>query len=144
MKTSQAGINLVKKYEGLSLKKYICPAGKPTIGYGHLILKGENLEVITQQQANDLLLQDLLKAERCIESNVKMHLTQPQFDALADFIFNLGCGNFKSSTLLKLINDEQHLLAAEQFERWVNSNGKPLNGLIKRRAEEKELFLRGC
>jgi lysozyme len=144
MKTSQTGINLIKHYEGLSLKKYLCPAGLPTIGYGHKLLPDENWNTVTNQQADDLLAHDLIKVESCINNNVNVPITQPQFDSLASFVFNLGCSNFHASTLLQLINDEQYLLAADEFCKWDHCKGKELEGLLDRREAEKQLFLSGC
>lgn len=105
MKTSKKGIELIKKHEGLRLEAYQCAANKWTIGYGHVILSGENLKIITKQQAEELLMKDLSIAEKCVNENVKVEISQNQFDALVSFVFNVGCGAFKSSTMLKALNN---------------------------------------
>jgi len=141
MKTSKKGIELIKKYEGLKLKAYKCPAGVWTIGYGHTknVKQGD---VITEVQAEILLIYDLNDFENCIKKNVRIPLTQNQFDALVSFCFNVGCGNFLKSTLLKKLNEGKIAEAAKEFMKWNKAGGKELAGLTKRRQEEMELFLK--
>jgi len=141
MKTSKKGIELIKKYEGLKLKAYKCPAGVWTIGYGHTknVKQGD---VITEVQAEILLIYDLNDFENCIKKNVRIPLTQNQFDALVSFCFNVGCGNFLKSTLLKKLNEGKIAEAAKEFLKWNKAGGKELAGLTKRRQEEMELFLK--
>lgn len=139
MNISEAGIQLIKKFEGCSLKAYKCPAGIWTIGYGHTLKVNEG-QTITKKQAEDLLKQDLRSFELTVNNLVNVPLNQNQFDALVSFCYNLGAGNLKSSTLLKLLNKEDYIAAAEQFDRWVYAGGKKLSGLVKRRAAEKKLF----
>jgi len=141
MKTSKKGIELIKKYEGLKLKAYKCPAGVWTIGYGHTknVKQGD---VITEVQAEILLIYDLNDFENCIKKNVRIPLTQNQFDALVSFCFNVGCGNFLKSTLLKKLNEGKIAEAAKEFLKWNKADGKELAGLTKRRQEEMELFLK--
>lgn len=141
MKTSQKGIDLIKQFEGVVLKVYKDAVGLPTIGYGHLIKKGEVFTTITQQQAEELLAKDLKQFEEGISTSVKVALTQNQFDALVSFTFNLGIGNLNSSTLLKKLNVGDIQGAADQFPRWNKAGGKTLAGLTRRRLAEKELFL---
>ena len=141
MNISEAGIQLIKKFEGCSLKAYKCPAGIWTIGYGHTLNVNEG-QTITKKQAEDLLKQDLRSFELTVNNLVNVPLNQNQFDALVSFCYNLGTGNLKKSTLLKLLNKQDYLGAAEQFDRWVYAGGKKLSGLVKRRAAEKELFLK--
>jgi len=141
MKTSDKGLALIKQYEGLSLTKYICPAGKPTIGYGHVMLPHENLRnVITPAEADALLRADVKRFEACINDAVTVDLHQNGFDALVCFVFNIGCGNFRKSTMLKLINADDFAGAAKQFERWVFASGHKLPGLVNRRKAERELW----
>ena len=141
MKISPSGIALIKEYEGLRLSAYLCPAGIPTIGYGST--KGVKMgETITEKEAESLLIADIERiCEPCLEVNVDVDLTQGQYDALSSFIFNLGCGAFKGSTLCKLLNAGNYDGAAKQFGRWTKANGKELPGLVKRRAAETALFL---
>ena len=141
MKTSKKGIELIKKYEGLKLKAYKCPAGVWTIGYGHTknVKQGDT---ITEKQAEILLIYDLNDFENCIKKNVRIPLSQNQFDALVSFCFNVGCGNFLKSTLLKKLNEGKIAEAAKEFLKWNKADGKELAGLTKRRQEEMELFLK--
>lgn len=139
-RTSQEGIDLIRRWEGCRLKAYRCPAGVWTIGYGHTRSVISGL-CITYDRAEELLKQDLKQFEETITSYVKVPLAQNQFDALVSFTFNVGVGAFGRSTLLKLLNQGKYALAAEQFDRWTKANGKELPGLVSRRAEEKKLFL---
>jgi len=139
MKTSDKGIGLIKRFEGLRLKAYLCPAGKPTIGYGHT--KDVKLgDVITEEEAEQLLLEDLIVVENEINKH-NLDINQNQFDALVSFVYNVGVGNFRTSTLLKKIKtDPNDKTIANEFKRWVYSNGKKLPGLVKRREEEAKLY----
>ena len=140
MNTSRTGIELIKKFEGCVLTAYKCPAGIWTIGYGHTTGVKEG-QTITNKEAEALLKQDLLTFETYVSNLVTVEINQNQFDALVSFCYNLGPGNLKTSTLLKLLNNGNFEGAAEQFDRWVYAGGKKLSGLIKRRAAEKALFL---
>ena len=141
MQTSDDGIKLIQKYEGLSLRAYKCPAGIWTIGYGHTNNVRPD-DVITKEQALKLLLIDLKLVECAIIRNVKKPLNQAQFDALASFIFNVGAVAFHRSTLLKKLNLEDYIGASNEFGKWVYANKKKLKGLVDRRAAEKQLFLK--
>lgn len=141
MKTSTAGIALIKRFEGFSETVYKDAAGHPTIGYGHCLLPGETFEVISEQEAQCLLAEDLAVAEQAIEKHVKIALTQGQYDALASLIYNIGAQAFEKSYLLRLLNQNNPEAASEQFGRWVYAGGKRLPGLIARRAAEKAIFL---
>lgn len=141
MQTSAAGIDLIKRYEGFGAKRYICPAGLPTIGYGHVILAGEKFPaVMTKTQAEKLLALDLKKYEAPVNKLVRVPLTQGQFDALVSFVYNIGAGKFQSSTLLKMLNLGDYAGARGQFMRWNKANGQVLAGLTARRAAEANLF----
>ena len=140
MNISETGIELIKKFEGCVLKAYKCPAGVWTIGYGHTSGVKEG-QTITKKEAEVFLKQDLLTFETYVSNLVTVAINQNQFDALVSFCYNLGPGNLKSSTLLKLINTKNFNAAAKQFDRWVYAGGKKLSGLVKRRAAEKTLFL---
>ena len=141
MKTSDVGIELIKKYEGCILKSYKCPSGVWTIGYGHTNGVKSGMQ-ITKTQALDYLKQDLSTFEKAVTNYVKVPLNQNQFDALVSFSFNCGSDALKTSTLLKKLNSCDYNGAANEFLKWNKSNGKVLNGLVKRREEEKELFLK--
>lgn len=143
MDTGKKGLDLIKESEGLYLKKYLCPAGKWTIGYGHLWHPGDE-EEITEEEADQLLDQDVVEAEVAVNSYVSVPLTQEQFDALVSFTMNLGSGALHTSTLLRLLNQKDYDGAAGQFGRWVygkvNGEYKVLPGLVKRREKERKLF----
>lgn len=145
MRISEQGVDLIKSFEGVSLTAYPDPAtgGDPiTIGYGHT---GPEVYLglkITQQQADQLLEDDLLKFERGVTELVKVPISQNEFDALVSFAFNLGLGNLKSSTLLRLLNENAHHdEVAAQFLRWDRANGKQMAGLTRRRKAEAAMFL---
>ena len=139
MKTSQKGIDLIKKYEGCRLTAYKCPSGIWTIGYGHTsgVKKGQR---ITQRQAESYLREDVKKFENGVNKAVFVPLTQNQFDALVSFTYNCGLGAFKNSTLRKKLNAKDYTGAAKEFLRWNKSNGRVLYGLKRRRNAEKALF----
>lgn len=141
MKTSFKGIKLIKDSEATVLHVYKDAVGLPTIGTGHLIKKGEVFTTITAQQADELLMQDLVQFEKGVSSLVKVPLNQNQFDALVSFSFNLGLGNLGSSTLLKKLNASDYAGASLEFSKWTKAGGIVLAGLVKRRAAEKALFL---
>lgn len=143
MKLNQAGIDLIKKFEGCRLKAYPDPGtnGEPyTIGYGHT--GGVKLgDVMTQAQADSTLRLDLDKVCEQIKPCLKIQLNDNQFSALVVFVFNCGIGNFKSSTMLRLINSNKIQEAADQFEKWDKAAGKVMAGLHNRRLAEKTLYL---
>jgi lysozyme len=139
---SQKGLDLIKECEGFRSEVYLCPAGKQTIGYGHLIGKGENYGKITEQEAEKLLRQDVQKAEEAVNRYVQVPITPGQYDALVDFTYNLGEGNLKNSTLLRKLNSGDNDGASNEFGRWTKANGKTLKGLEIRREKEKEMFTR--
>ncbi len=133
------GIDIIKKFEGCELEAYLCPAGIPTIGYGHTY--GVKLgRTITQAEANTLLEQDYQDALVGVEELVKVPLTENQLGALTSFVFNLGRGKLLGSTLRKKLNQGDYKGAAEEFDKWVFAKGVKLEGLVKRRAAERQLF----
>lgn len=139
MKTSKNGIDLIKFFEGLRLKAYLCAAGVPTIGYGSTI----NVNIgdsITESDADEMLARDLISHEAAVESLITQELKQHQFDALVSFCYNLGEGNLSKSTLRKKINDGKFEEASMEFGKWVNAGGKRLEGLVKRRQAEADMF----
>lgn len=134
------GKDLIKKYEGLKLTSYLCPAGVPTIGWGHTY--GVKLNrTISVEEAEVLLDHDYQEAEDDVLEVITIPLTENQLGALTSFVFNLGVGKLIGSTLRKKLNTGDYVGAAEEFDKWVFSKGKKLNGLVKRRAEERQLFL---
>jgi lysozyme len=137
---SEKGLDLIRRFEGLSLQAYRCPAGILTIGYGSTGPHVKAGKVITTAEANDLLLKDVKRFEDGVSAIVGP-TTQPRFDALVSFAFNLGLGNLMSSTLLKRHKSGDFQGAADQFLRWNKAKGKVLPGLTKRRAAERALYL---
>lgn len=137
---SPEGLALIKEYEGLRLKAYRDAVGVLTIGWGHTGSDVREGMTITQNEAEELLRIDLQKFEAAVKRQVKVQLTQNQFDALVSFTFNLGEYALERSTLLALLNKGQFAAAGGEFGRWVNAGGKPLPGLVRRRAAEADLF----
>lgn len=137
MRTSQEGINLIKEFEGCRLKAYLCPAGKPTIGYGHTasVKMGQT---ITQAQAESFLKDDLEKFERMVEKyDSTYHWNQNQFDALVSFAFNVG-----NITQLTANGNRSITTISQKMLQYNKSAGKVLAGLTERRKKERALFLK--
>ena len=141
MTINQAGLSLLKSCEGCRLEAYQDCVGRWTIGYGHT---GDDVTpdlVITQDEADALLLQDLQKFEDGVTDLVKVQLNSNQFSALVVFSYNVGLGNLKSSLLLRCINSLHYSDAAPQFLRWNKAGGVALAGLTERREKERDLFI---
>lgn len=143
MQISDTGLNLIKQFEGLRLEAYYCPAGKLTVGYGHLVPGWKVGTLITEAEADDFLRMDVQGTEKAVNRLISVTLTQCMFDALCSFTFNVGTGALETSTLRKHLNCGCYERAAEEFLRWVYVKGRISNGLKKRRLAEKALFLRG-
>ena len=144
MYVSPTGIAFPKSMEGCVLHSYADPGtgGAPwTAGWGHCGPEVHPNMTITQAQADAWLNADLARAGLVVNSLVHVYLNQNAFDACCDFVFNVGAGNFRSSTLLRLINAGDMTGAAAQFDRWTQGGGHVLPGLVRRRAAEKALFL---
>lgn len=138
---TQNGLDLIKRFEGFSRTVYFCPAGYPTIGYGHVLKDDEDFSAgIDEAQAEELLRQDAQIAERAVLRLITVPLTDGQFDALVSFTYNLGGGALQRSTLRRKINREEHAEVPEQFMRWVWAGGRKLNGLVRRRYAECLLY----
>lgn len=140
MKCSETGINLIKSFEGLRLKTYADSGGTLTIGYGHTRNVRKN-QKITIGQADAFLYEDLVKAENAVNRWYNTyHFSQPEFDALVSFAFNLGSGNVDK---LVANGKRSRKEIAEAILRYCHCGGKKLSGLVKRREAEKALFLSG-
>lgn len=142
MIASKNCINLIKKFEGLFLKSYLCPANVATIGYGSTMWSdGRKVklgEVISLDGAEKLLMWELEKKSVCLQG---LNLNQNQFDALLSFIYNVGVGAFKKSTILKLIKlNPMDKGIRDQFMRWVNKGSSFEKGLTRRRKAEADLY----
>lgn len=139
MKASVDAYELIKQFEGLRLKAYLCPAGIWTIGYGHTSGVSPN-SFITIQEADEYLHRDVATIEMQL-NKLNLSLRQCQWDAIVSFVFNVGIGNFKASTLLAKIRinpDDNSIM--DEFLRWVYANGKVMRGLQKRRLAEMKLY----
>lgn len=132
---------IIKEFEGLSLAPYLCPAGLPTVGYGHVIREGEaHLRAgVTVEQAAQILAVDLAWAFREVH-NVRDDLMPHQAAALASLIFNIGPGAWRKSTIKAKIMVRDWGAAAREFERWNKSGGVVLAGLVRRRKAERLMF----
>ena len=145
-KLSLKGFELIKRFEGLSLKPYICPAGIPTIGYGNTYYpNGKKVtlkdEPITQSIADKLLESLLPPYEKAVDSFCRDDISQSQFDALCSFAYNVGIGNLQKSTLIKKVNvNPSDPTIKDEFLKWNKGAGKVLAGLTKRRQAESDLY----
>jgi lysozyme len=141
MRLSDYAFLHLKEYEGLRLESYKCAGGKWTIGYGHTrgVRKGQKIDKDT---ANKLLQEDVEYVEKFLAKEPYAEdITQSQWDALVSFVFNLGLGNFEGSTLRKkIMRDIDDPTIPDEFRRWVYSKGKVLNGLVKRREWEAQMY----
>lgn len=137
---SEKGLALIKRFEGFRAAPYQCPAGRWTIGYGSTAGVTPDMAAISRERADILLRHDILPYERAIRRLITVPLTQPQFDALVSFTYNVGEGAFARSTLRKKLNNHDYAGAAQEFHRWTMASGVTLHGLVKRRAAESALF----
>lgn len=140
MQYSKNGLCLTEQFEGCKLQAYQDMRGIWTIGYGHTGNDVHEGLVWTKDQAEMALLLDVAWAERVVNHLVTVTLTQPEFDALVDFVFNAGSGNFINSTLLTKLNAGDYNGAATEFDKWDHANGKVVAGLLRRREAETSLF----
>jgi lysozyme len=139
MRTSEAGIILIKSFEGCRTEAYQDAVGVWTIGYGHTIDVKEGM-TITQHQCDVMLEVDIETYENYINKYVIVSLTQNQFDALVSWVYNLGPTNLRNSTMLKVLNAGKYEEVPYQMKRWNRAGGKVLKGLVVRREAEAELF----
>jgi lysozyme len=137
---SDTGLALTKSFEGLHLEAYRDCGGVWTIGFGHTGNDVSEGEVICESEAEALLLADLEEAVACVNGAVQGSISQGQFDAMVDFCFNAGRGNFAQSTLLRKVNSGDFAGAVAQFALWVHAGGEVIPGLVRRREAEAELF----
>jgi lysozyme len=144
---NKAGINLIKSFEGLSLKPYLDAVNIPTIGYGTIQYpNGQKVSMkdpaITEAQAIEFLEHEVNMKASVVEDMVKVPLNDNEYAALVSFSYNVGSNALQTSTLLKLLNSGADKVAvADQFLRWNKAGGKELKGLTRRREAERSLFL---
>lgn len=151
---SSNGIAHIRKFEGCNPYVYEDQGGYPTIGIGHLLTRTENMtgkiyingepvfyhQGLSEQQCVALLKQDLAVPVNTVNEAVIVPLNQNQFDALVSFVFNIGCGNFKRSSLLRVLNSGNYDKVPEQLRLWAYVGEKISKGLQKRREEEIKLW----
>lgn len=142
---NRAGFDLIKRFEGFRGGRYLCPAGKPTIGYGHVIQPGDAFnEPITEEFAEKLLLRDVARFEARVIALIHTDITENQLAALVSLAYNIGVAALRESILLRLINTHNMRSAALEFGRWnhatVDGEKVVLDGLTARRKAERELF----
>ncbi|WP_345116987.1 lysozyme [Bartonella jaculi] len=147
-KISSEGLALIKQWEGLRLNAYKDAIGVWTIGYGHTGAVGKNSVhkgmKITEQQAEELLYQDLRQYENAVEQAVQVSLSPWQFAALVSFCYNVGTAAFCNSTLLKKLNKGDYEAVPAELQKWTKAGGKRLQGLVHRRAAEAGLWAKGA
>ena len=142
MNINNAGIALIKKFEGLRLKAYTCPAGIWTIGFGHTGPDVEPGEEINEREAEQLLKGDLIKFEHGVEELLDgTPASFNAFSAMVSLAYNIGLGNFRKSSVLKFHKEGKKNLAANAFLLWSKAKGKILPGLISRRNAERSLYV---
>ena len=139
MKTSEAGVILIRSFEGCKLTAYQDSVGVWTIGYGHTKGVDEDM-IISQHQADIMLAVDLREFEGYINKLVIVPLTQNQFDALVSWVYNLGPTNLQNSTMLKELNAGNYGEVPNQMKRWNKAGNRVLTGLVLRRKAEAGLF----
>jgi lysozyme len=142
MKINRAGLDLIKDFEGLRLVGYRCPAGIPTIGYGHTGPEVRVGQRITQAQADAYLANDLARFERGVQQALgETPTTENEFSAMVSLAYNIGLGGFAKSSILRHHKAGHRLRAAASFLLWVKAAGKILPGLVRRRNAERKLYL---
>jgi lysozyme len=136
---TQDGIDLVKQFESFMANPYRDPIGVLTVGFGHVVIPGEQFQDLTEEQASDLLLKDLARFGTYVTNHITVPLNDNQFSALSSLVFNVGTGPLLGH-LGTYLNQYLYEQAAEEFPRWVYAEGKVLPGLVARRAAEQALF----
>jgi lysozyme len=137
---SPRGKSLIKSWEKLMLTAYKDQGGKDTIGWGHLMKKGEP-RTINLAQAEQLLADDLAWVGEALYSTIKVPVSQDEYDALYSLVFNIGETKWRKSTLLRKLNMEDYRGAALQFPAWIYVGGKKSKGLENRRKHEQSIFV---
>ena len=145
MKINAAGLDLIKRWEGLRLTAYQDSVGIWTIGYGHTAEAGPPAPKtgmkITEKEATDILARDLGQYERAVTKAISVAPTSNQFAAMTSLCFNIGPTNFAKSSVVRRMNEGNPKAAADAFLLWNKAGGKVLKGLTARREDEKKLFL---
>jgi lysozyme len=140
MSYTSDGLHLTEQFEGCRLTAYRDVRGILTIGWGHTGPEVVEGLIWTEEQAEQALQADIQWAANIVNCLVTTQLSQDEFNAVVDFVFNVGSGNFASSTLLKELNAGDFVDAADQFARWDRSGGQVVAGLLRRRLAERQEF----
>jgi lysozyme len=140
MSINQSGLALLMSYEDFRPKPYDDGTGTVTIGYGHTRSPVMPASV-TEEEAAELLKDDLRHFEEIVRKEVRTPLNHNQFSALVSLVYNIGEGAFRNSTLLQKLNNGNYQAASNEFEKWVKGGGRELKGLVRRRAAERQLFM---
>lgn len=147
MNVGPKGLELIKQFEGFMSEPYLCPAGIPSIGYGCTTYNDGTKVTLDDASISIDEATDMLQYQcdtvygKCVDDNITSKTTQEMFDAMTSFTWNLGCGNFSTSTLLKRHNESRYDETGDEFLKWVYSNGEYMQGLMNRREAERELYL---
>lgn len=142
--SAAGGVGIVT-HEGMVRQVYLDPIGIPTVCAGHIktVTKADLGKRFTEAQCAQLLAADAAESVACVRRAVKVPITQEHFDSLVSFTFNLGCGALNRSALLRKLNAGDYRGSCDEFPKWVYAGGRVLPGLVKRRAQERELCLTG-
>jgi len=142
---NQAGINLIKEFEGFRRNAYLCPANKPTIGYGNTVYpdgrKVKLGDTISPKEAEELLQITVDNFAKECDRLITVPVNDNQFSALVSFTFNVGVTAFRGSTLLRVLNQGNYQETANQFLKWNKVGNRVVEGLIRRRQAERKLFM---
>jgi lysozyme len=142
------GLAFIKSWEGFRSRVYLCASKCPTIGFGHAILsladklKYTSEYVMSKEEAEELLAQDMVRYEGAVDKGVKVPISPSQRDALVSFCYNVGIGAFFTSTLLRKLNTKDYIGASKEFGRWCRGGGRVIEGLSRRREAERRMFVR--
>ena len=159
MPISKQALDMIKHHEGVKLKPYRCPARLWTVGVGHVIVPDHaktpfderlNLKLpkewnrqLTMEEVDAILQNDLKRFEAGVRKLCPSNLSQSRLDALVSFSFNVGLGNLQRSSIRMRHNRGDFAGAADEFMKWTKAAGKVLPGLVKRRTDERNLYLKG-
>jgi lysozyme len=145
---NKEGLDLIKSFEGFSLTPYLCPAKVPTIGWGTTRYPNGNKvslkdKSITIEEAEEYLLHDIKQFELAVDNYCRDDINSNQFSAITSWVYNLGQGSLKSSTLLKVLNNNPNdPQIKKEIMKWVMADKKVLQGLVNRRKAEAELYFK--
>ncbi len=141
---SERGAEFIARFEGFKARPYTCPAGFPTVGYGHRLRDGEEYGTVTKEEALELLLADATREAAPVRKALTRQPEQHEADALISLAFNCGGSAIAKSTAVKAFNSGNDLKAADAILWWDKIGGKTSKGLARRRKAERQLFISGA